>query len=442
MNFITSFVSGIMIAWSALFGGHAAQYSATVSNLPTVVANYQDSLATQENTGDSSFTLVSGEDSLGRSLSGFYCFTVDPNTSIAEYECGNASGTVVTAVTRGIDPVNPNATSSAIIFTHRRGASVVISDYTPIANQERILQGLDTLPSGTVLQYNPNVTNAEVGAAQNNIASVAYVASTSFAGTTNGSLAQKGIYQEATPAQIASSTGVGSTGADLIVPNRNSCLTSSTTTCSVVASGTLDPSFLAGGNYNLNNVNVSGTLTSQATTTLPLLPNTILGTNASGSIIATSTPLAIPVYIYTAGSSTAFSFSSSATTTLLSTSGLLALGINDSLQITVNVYNILQLNNAGIYVNGNLVCQNPGTFILNTGSGFLQATITNLASTSIQFVSCLSNVAGGPGTLTATTTFSEKTLSLGSTWSVSSTVFSSAGSPSISAYSMQVLQIK
>ena len=297
MKTLKALAIGLGLVWSSLFGHAPAQYSATVSQLPTIVANYQDSLAVQENTGDTSFTLVSGVDSLSRSLSGFYCFTVDPNTSIAEYECGTASGTAISAVTRGVDPVNPNATSSVLITAHRRGAAVVISDYTPIASLNRILQGIDTLPSGTVLQYNANVTNAQVSANGENLVNENLLASTSFAGVSNGTYANKGIFQEATRANVASGTTVGSSGANLVIGVGETATSSQASTTVVVTntSGQIDQSFLSGTTTpytintttTLNNVLklVASTATSTATSTdiFNLLPAGIMAPYAVSS---------------------------------------------------------------------------------------------------------------------------------------------------------------
>ncbi len=98
MTFLKYIGAAIFAAGSFLAGlfGYHQNFGASVSQLPTIVANYSDSLATAEGSADTSLTLISGQDSLGRSLSGFYCFTVDSQTAFSEFECGTASGTAVT----------------------------------------------------------------------------------------------------------------------------------------------------------------------------------------------------------------------------------------------------------------------------------------------------------------------------------------------------------
>jgi len=238
---------GIVIG--VLFGLRAVD-AASTNSIPLGGALYSGYLVSGIATTDSSMFLSNGSFTDGTALTGWQCFTVDvpPNQ---EYICGNASGTTVTNLMRGVNYVNPNTTSSAISYTHYRFAQVQITDYPDLMILNRILQGLDTAPSGTVWSYNPNVPTSSFNNSQQ-IADKGYVDSVAFAGAPNSNTSTKGIVQEATPAQIASSTGVGSTGADLVIANRNTCLTASTTPCSVVASGTIDPSQLLNGNYTIN----------------------------------------------------------------------------------------------------------------------------------------------------------------------------------------------
>ena len=150
------------------------------------------------------------------------------------------------------------------------------NELAAIGNTESIT-GLWTFASSTIPQVSSDTTNAQDGVSAFNLATVGYVNSTTIAGAPNGSLTVKGIYQEATPAQIASGTAIGSTGADLIIPNRNSCITASTTPCSVISSSTIDPSFLLNGNYKLGSTTI-------ATGTFPNQTSSLLITNASGTV--------------------------------------------------------------------------------------------------------------------------------------------------------------
>jgi hypothetical protein len=195
---------------------HQASFGSNVTQLPNVIANYSDSLASPIGATDTSMTLVSGQDSLARNLSGFFCFTIDAQTSIAEFVCGTVSGTAVTSMTRGIDPLNPNTNSvAALEFVHRRGASVQITDYTTLGYLTRILSGTDTVPG--VLQYKSGTTDASIQANNQNLVNYSLLSNTAIAGATNADTTHKGIAQESTQAQILSKTQTGSTGADLFV---------------------------------------------------------------------------------------------------------------------------------------------------------------------------------------------------------------------------------
>lgn len=396
MNILKNIGVGIFAVGSffaGIFGYHATQQNvgASINTLPNVVANYSDSLAAQEGSTDTSFTLVSGNDPLGRPLQGFYCFTVDAQTSISEFECGTASGTAVSNVTRGIDPLNWNATSSTLINVHRRGASVTITDYTSLGALNRIISGLDTFPSGTVLQYNPNVTTAQIAAALNNVADTQYVNSVVSSGAANASTIVKGIVQEATTAQVASGTNVGSTGADLVTPNRYSSLTASTSPVSVIASGTIDPSYLLNGNYNLGSTTVQGIIsastTLNGTTTITgsfLLNGSVPlfdkfgGTGASGTLSLSSGTVSFNlggVAVYerdyssisiTGTSSVAFTNpASGGTLIILKSQGNCALT-----STTSTVINLASLGGAG----GTAITSGGGSVAGNAGSAFGQWT--------------------------------------------------------------------
>jgi hypothetical protein len=250
------------------------------------ITQFETSVAISiDNVSTSTLTLVSGVDRQGNALSGNMCFTLDSGTSLLEYLCGSASGTTVTGLVRGIDPVTGITSVPALAHVHRVGADVKITDAPYLSQWYRLLSGVGTFPN--VLQYSNSVTNSAVGSSSSNLASVGYVNSTSFAGAPNGSLTVKGIYQEATQAQMASGTSAGSTGADLVAPNRWNSLTASTSPVNVIASGTIDPSYLLNGNYSLNSV-TSASTTLNGTTTLPNVTSSLISTNASGSITKTS----------------------------------------------------------------------------------------------------------------------------------------------------------
>jgi hypothetical protein len=254
-----------------------------------------------DNISTSTMVLQSGVDKSGNSLTGNMCFTVDGGLSNVEYICGSASGTTISGLTRGIDFTDGVTSNSSRFQKHRIGADVKQSDYPYLSQIARLLNGSGTFPN--ILQYAPGVSSSSIAGNNQNLVDVALLNSTAFSSVPNGSLTVKGIYQEATQAQMGSGTAVGSTGADLVVSNRYSSLTASTSAVSVTAVGPIDPTFLAGGNYafgtiSATNQTFSGT-TSIATATFTNAPSgvtNVWGNGTSTATISASTTLTSDVY--------------------------------------------------------------------------------------------------------------------------------------------------
>lgn len=228
-----------------------------VPSTPALIDTY---LATNIDNSQTSMTLANGLTRAGTALSGYMCFVIDINSPTTEYVCGTASSTSITSLSRGVDVLNPNSTSSALAYPHRRFASVQISDYPTLQVLVRKVNGTDTWDSKITYTTAPTFSNG------NDIINKTYADNLAIAGAPNGSTIQKGIYQEASTTNIGNGTAVGSTGADLIVPNKYFNTTSSATTTVPVtnSSGTLSQGFL-----DLTQAfTFSGGVTSTATTSL------------------------------------------------------------------------------------------------------------------------------------------------------------------------------
>lgn len=227
---------------------------------------------------DNTMTLASGVTRAGVSLSGTYCFTLDVNTPVIEYACGTATGATITNLSRGVDLTNPNTTSSALAFPHRRFASVQVTDFPAIQFITRKINGVDPLPNPLV--YDTTTALALNSTNTNALASINYVNSTTVSGAPNIGTTVKGIGQEATAAQIQASTAVGSTGADLLVP---ASLTAQTSTANKI------PVANGQGVIDTNYINTSTLLTTIAssTPTASLLPIY----KANGQLSVSSTPV-------------------------------------------------------------------------------------------------------------------------------------------------------
>lgn len=137
---IVSFIILIGVFWQPLYKTFAAA-------IPVSVATFQTSLQASITSSDTSMTLVNGTDKAGHSLSGYTCFNIDEGTSIEEFVCGTASGTSITSLIRGIDPVDGDLSVTALKKAHRRGASVKITNYPSLGILSRILNGNETLPN-------------------------------------------------------------------------------------------------------------------------------------------------------------------------------------------------------------------------------------------------------------------------------------------------------
>ena len=117
------------------------------STIPLAPAVFDTSLSTAISTTDSSMTLAGGKLISGASLSGYTCFTVDVGNPNMEFICGTASGTAITSLVRGIDPLDGKTSVTALIFSHRRGADVKITDFPAFSIVRNIANGTDTFPN-------------------------------------------------------------------------------------------------------------------------------------------------------------------------------------------------------------------------------------------------------------------------------------------------------
>ena len=126
---IKQFASAI-IAGVIIFTGVLSTISVVNgATIPVALATFQTSLQSSISASDTSMTLVTGTDKAGNTLSGYICFTIDEGSSVEEFTCGTTSGTAVTSMIRGIDPVDGDLEVTALKKRHGRGASVKVTTY-------------------------------------------------------------------------------------------------------------------------------------------------------------------------------------------------------------------------------------------------------------------------------------------------------------------------
>jgi hypothetical protein len=184
------------------------------ATIPVVVSLFETSLQSSITDSATSMTLVSGTDRAGSVLSGYLCFTIDEGTSVAEFVCGSASSTAVTSMTRGISPITGTSTVSSLRFSHRRGASVKVTNYPQLAILSRILNGNESLPNP--LLYD-GISTTTLSSNTSYLASVAYVNGQTLQGAPTATGSTPGVLQIATRTQMSS--GVAQSGPYTLVPS-------------------------------------------------------------------------------------------------------------------------------------------------------------------------------------------------------------------------------
>lgn len=200
-----------------LFGVWDESKTQLGASLPQGPAVFETSLQDRISSTDTSLTLVSGTVRGGTALSGYNCFTIDEGRTDMEYVCGTVSGTSVTGLERGIDPVTSTTTNSTVKFAHRKGANVKITDFPLIQRVRNQLSGTETIT--TLIFYATSTTDCSVSSPDDTICDKEYVDGVVVAGASNANETTKGIVEFATQSEAASSSTAGGTGALLAYGN-------------------------------------------------------------------------------------------------------------------------------------------------------------------------------------------------------------------------------
>ncbi len=202
----------------ALTGELKSQPLGTSPFVPNAAANFVTSLASSIGASDTTMTLVSFTTKDGTSLitGRRYGFTIDEGLSNEEHVIGTAAASnQVTSLIRGISVNTGTTTISALKSTHRRGATVQITNAPLDIIMRNIVDGRDFLPN--LLIYSSTTPACTLN---DGICDKEYIDSTANAGASDANQTTKGISEEATTAEINSGTQNGGTGARLFVnPN-------------------------------------------------------------------------------------------------------------------------------------------------------------------------------------------------------------------------------
>lgn len=308
-----------------------------------------------------------GYEILDADLSSTFYLTLEPGnrtrqeivscTTVAQ--SGSDSTATLSGCTRGLLPFSPYTASSTYQFAHGGGTAAVFSNPPQLYNEFTSKSNDETI---TGLWLFPEPTNASSTATKN------YADALAIAGAPNGSLTQKGIYEEATKAQTAAGTATDTTGADLIAPNSYFNATQSATTTVPVTgtNGKLSQSFLdltegftfsgnvtssaqvalSGTTTISRSLSVTATSTVSGATTFSTLP-TFTNTPTNGTDGANKTYVDVKTSVYTAssGSKTITASTSTLMTTIVHPASSTIAIMCDVVDVTANSQPTFTLRN-------------------------------------------------------------------------------------------------
>ncbi len=183
---------------------------------PTTATGFEDSLAFGISSSATTFTLTTGKDKSKVLLaSSTYGFTLDVNTSKEEDILADCTGTACINAVRGLSDLTGTSSVTALQFAHARGAKVTITTAPITIFLTNVLLGKQYMENKLKYQTTVSCSAADTN---NTICEKAYIDGVAVAGAANANTTTKGIVQEATAIQAASTTVTGSTLARLYLP--------------------------------------------------------------------------------------------------------------------------------------------------------------------------------------------------------------------------------
>lgn len=171
------------------------------SELPKVTADFESSLVSRISASDTEMTLVDSADRNGTTLSGWYGFSIESDSSKKEYVIANCTGSSCSQMLRGVSFNDGVATSSARAFIHGRGTDVSITNHPNLTIITNILNGTDGIPDK--IYYDDTVT-ISAGDNQKILTDLQYVNNLIANGVATTTQSIFGGGTEATQSQIAS----------------------------------------------------------------------------------------------------------------------------------------------------------------------------------------------------------------------------------------------
>ena len=115
--------------------------------IPKVIAWFEDTLQASISSLATSLTLVDGTDKEGNSLSGTYGLTIDEGGANEELVIATCAGTACTSITRGVSVADGETSVTALKKSHRRGASIKITNAPTLIVVQRVMNGDEGFPN-------------------------------------------------------------------------------------------------------------------------------------------------------------------------------------------------------------------------------------------------------------------------------------------------------
>mgnify|MGYP001589311372 CR=1 FL=1 len=251
-------------------------------DIPTVKALFETTLAANITSSATTFTLTSALDKEGSTLaSSTYPFIIDEGTANEEMVIADCTATACTNATRGISVLSGTTSVTSLKKSHRRGATVKITDGPQLMILTRILNGIGTFPN--IIRYTSHPTFSGLF----DIVDKKYVDDTAFsgAGVIDATTLARGVGELATGCEAASSTASGGSGVLLIPASlaTSTWYSASLSGCKVIVAdnlGKIDSNFVStttlfSSSFSAGTTTISGSLT-------------LTGGNSTSNIASTS----------------------------------------------------------------------------------------------------------------------------------------------------------
>lgn len=185
-----------------------------MSDIPKLTRGFETSITGRLAKNGSEFGLVSVLDKKGDTISGYYGITLDEGEPDEEDMLISITGSTATIIARGLDPDDPQTEVEDLKKTHRRGASLKITDYPLLAIIRNLMNAETDYGFPNTLKYasHPTISDPQ------HIPDKQYVDEGLNAGAANASPTVQGLVEEATQLEVDTREVTGSTGAKLFVP--------------------------------------------------------------------------------------------------------------------------------------------------------------------------------------------------------------------------------